>query len=205
MFITPLEQDWPVTAGFGEREPIALPGGGVTLPFHYGIDYAAPAGTPVRATHGGVVEYAGWDYSGYGGGYMVTLDGGDWRSKYMHLLEPPAVRYGQVLAQGEHLGIVGSTGASLGDHLHYEQHHHGVPVDPAPLLRQNTYEIGEDEMFVAIIDGRDWYLVIPQGTGKPKAVILYGESGVAERNEFPQVRFSHANAKKAFWSAVDRA
>lgn len=93
-------------------------------------------GRPVLASYGGTVTEAGINGTlggrtpehpdgprGSGGGYWVKIDhGGRWETMYMHLLEPPMVREGQRVEQGEQIGKVGSTGDSGAAHLHYEQH-----------------------------------------------------------------------------------
>ncbi|MDG4787888.1 M23 family metallopeptidase [Micromonospora sp. WMMD1102] len=93
-------------------------------------------GRPVLASYGGRVTVAGINGSlggrtpespdgprGRGGGYWVKIDhGGKWETQYLHLLEPPLVRVGQRVEQGEQIGLVGSTGNSGAPHLHYEQH-----------------------------------------------------------------------------------
>ncbi|MGB2571235.1 M23 family metallopeptidase [Micromonospora citrea] len=92
-------------------------------------------GRPVLASYAGEVTVAGINGSlgartpddpdgprGRGGGYWVKIDhGGRWETQYLHLLEPPLVRVGQRVAQGEQIGRVGSTGNSGAPHLHYEQ------------------------------------------------------------------------------------
>jgi hypothetical protein len=92
-------------------------------------------GRPVLASYAGTVTEAGVNGSvggrtpddpagprGRGGGYWVKIDhGGKWETQYLHLLEPPRVRAGQRVAQGEQIGRVGSTGNSGAPHLHYEQ------------------------------------------------------------------------------------
>ncbi|MEV4490217.1 M23 family metallopeptidase [Micromonospora coxensis] len=92
-------------------------------------------GRPVLASYAGEVTVAGINGSlgartpddpkgprGRGGGYWVKIDhGGKWETQYLHLLEPPLVRVGQRVAQGEQIGRVGSTGNSGAPHLHYEQ------------------------------------------------------------------------------------
>jgi hypothetical protein len=92
-------------------------------------------GRPVLASYAGTVTEAGINGSlggrtpenpngprGRGGGYLVKIDhGGRWQTQYLHLLEPPLVREGQKVAQGEQIGRVGSTGNSGAAHLHYEQ------------------------------------------------------------------------------------
>ncbi|SCL49118.1 Peptidase family M23 [Micromonospora citrea] len=107
-------------------------------------------GRPVLASYAGTVTVAGINGSlggrtpdnpngprGRGGGYWVKIDhGGKWETQYLHLLEPPLVRVGQRVAQGEQIGRLGSTGNSGAPHLHYEQrrgwekvesHFDGVP------------------------------------------------------------------------------
>ncbi|NTZ41502.1 M23 family metallopeptidase [Altererythrobacter sp. SALINAS58] len=95
---------------------------------HQGIDIAASAGTPIRATANGFVSVAGW-----GGGYglLVTIDHpAGLQTRYAHLSRLN-VRPGQDVAQGDIIGFVGSTGNSTGPHLHYEVRRDGLAVDPA--------------------------------------------------------------------------
>jgi murein DD-endopeptidase MepM/ murein hydrolase activator NlpD len=86
---------------------------------HAGVDFAAPAGTRVRAAGDGVVEFAG-RHGGYGN--MVTLrHRGRTSTVYAHLSRfGPGIRPGQRVAQGDIVGHVGSTGWATGPHLHYE-------------------------------------------------------------------------------------
>lgn len=115
-----------LTSGYGWRN-ISV-GGNL---FHGGIDLAAPVGTPVRAARSGVVTLAGWSGS-YG--YAVYLDHGDGtETRYAHL-SAVLVEVGAVLRQGDTLGLVGSTGASTGPHLHFELRRAGRAVDPLPVL-----------------------------------------------------------------------
>lgn len=120
-----------------------------TYPGHddYDIDLYPVAGQawgrPVLASYAGTVTEAGINGSlggrtpqnpngprGRGGGYLVKIDhGGRWQTQYLHLLEPPLVREGQRVAQGEQLGRVGSTGNSGAAHLHYEQRRNRQKVE----------------------------------------------------------------------------
>ncbi len=125
---------WPVAGR------ITTPYGGCTVAMcpHWGIDIAAPAGTPVRAAADGVVAVIGWDPDGYGR-YIVLAHGGDWRTLYAHLLLAAATRgdltVGRAVGRGDPIGDVGSTGASTGPHLHFEVRRGGVFVDPTAALR----------------------------------------------------------------------
>jgi murein DD-endopeptidase MepM/ murein hydrolase activator NlpD len=94
---------------------------------HRGVDYGAPAGTPVRSVGDGVVEFAGWQ-NGYGN--VVQVRHGKERSTLYAHLSRMDVRKGQSVEQGERLGAVGSTGWATGPHLHFEFHVNGQHVDP---------------------------------------------------------------------------
>lgn len=100
--------------------------------FHGGVDIAANSGTRVVAARSGRVTRAGW-WGTYG--YVVVIDHGDGsETRYAHL-STYAVNAGEVVRQGDHIGAVGSTGASTGPHLHFEIRLGGSAVDPLPYLR----------------------------------------------------------------------
>ncbi len=101
---------------------------------HMGVDYAAPTGTPVRTIGDGVVEFAGVQ-RGYGNVIYIRHRNNQ-MTVYAHLSRI-AVRDGQRVNQGEHIGAVGSTGASTGPHLHLEFRDNGVHVDPLEIARQS--------------------------------------------------------------------
>lgn len=96
---------------------------------HQGTDYAAPVGTPVRATGNGKVTFAG-RRGGYGN--VVELQhGGSFTTLYAHLSRvAPQVRVGARVNQGETIGFVGQTGWATGPHLHYEFRVGNVHRDP---------------------------------------------------------------------------
>ncbi|MEB0135095.1 M23 family metallopeptidase [Actimicrobium sp. CCC2.4] len=100
---------------------------------HTGIDFAAPAGTPVRITADGVVEFAGVR-GGYGN--LVLIRHADDLSTYYGHLQgfSKGLKVGMAVRQGDLLGTVGMTGLATGPHLHYELRRLGRPFDPA-LLR----------------------------------------------------------------------
>jgi len=86
---------------------------------HKGVDYAAPVGTPVRATAGGIVLFAG-EQNGYGNVIHLQHQGA-FSTLYAHLSRfAPALRPGAKIAQGDVIGFVGQTGWATGPHLHYE-------------------------------------------------------------------------------------
>lgn len=98
---------------------------------HSGVDIAAPAGTPVRAANAGIVRLAAYLNAS---GQTVVLDHG-WglTTSYSHLRRL-LVREGQVVAKGEVIGEVGSTGVATGPHLHWAASLYGIFIDPALLL-----------------------------------------------------------------------
>ncbi|HPU00588.1 MAG: M23 family metallopeptidase [Firmicutes bacterium] len=116
---------WPLkgrlTSGFGWRSG----------KFHYGIDLAAPYGTPFYAAAGGRVTYAGYRGS-YG--ILVEVDhGGGCLTRYGHASKA-AVSAGQRISAGQLLGYVGLTGNTTGPHLHFELHMGGKRVNPLAYL-----------------------------------------------------------------------
>jgi peptidoglycan hydrolase-like protein with peptidoglycan-binding domain len=100
--------------------------------FHTGVDYPAPAGTPVASPAAGTVTYAGWLEGGWG--YVVTIATGTGVRIMLAHLSRVDVVLGQRVEQSEEVGAVGSTGNSTGPHLHLEVRVRGAAVDPAPAL-----------------------------------------------------------------------
>jgi murein DD-endopeptidase MepM/ murein hydrolase activator NlpD len=115
------------SSGFGYRiHPILG-----TKRLHAGLDMAAPIGEPIFAAGSGVVRSAGW-----GGGYgnLIQVDHGNGLlTRYAHLSQIK-VTPGQPVAKGTLIGLMGTTGASTGSHLHFETRIHGSPVNPACFL-----------------------------------------------------------------------
>ena len=99
--------------------------------FHSGIDLAAPLDTPVHAAHAGIAALYR-ERGGYGL-YIVIAKDAQLSTLYGHL-DWPLVQQGDVVAAGQTIALMGSTGNSTGPHLHFEVRIAGVPVDPFPLL-----------------------------------------------------------------------
>lgn len=99
---------------------------------HKGHDYAAARGTPIYAAAAGRVLIAGYSYSA---GYWVVIDHGNGLvSKYMHMYQAPYVSAGEYVAKGQHIGGVGTTGQSTGNHLHFQVEEYGVAVNPSKYM-----------------------------------------------------------------------
>jgi murein DD-endopeptidase MepM/ murein hydrolase activator NlpD len=99
---------------------------------HKGVDYAAPIGTPVRATANGTVLLAGRQ-EGYGN--VVHLKNqGAYSTLYAHLSRfAPGMKPGARVMQGQVIGYVGQTGWATGPHLHYEFRVANVQRDPLAI------------------------------------------------------------------------
>lgn len=99
---------------------------------HFGIDIAAPTGTPVVATTDGEVVLAERDLY-YTGGTIILDHGMGITAAYLHL-QTVDVQVGQRVKQGEVIGTVGSTGRSTGAHLDWRVNWFDVRIDPQRLL-----------------------------------------------------------------------
>jgi murein DD-endopeptidase MepM/ murein hydrolase activator NlpD len=122
---------WPssgvVTSRFGWRtHPIFG-----TREFHTGVDIAASGGSPVLAARGGVVLFVGWRV-GYGR-IIIVGHGDGLETAYSHLSKA-TVQIGERVAEGQVIGLVGSTGWSTGPHLFFEIRRNGVPQNPLHYL-----------------------------------------------------------------------
>ncbi|MCW5733794.1 MAG: peptidoglycan DD-metalloendopeptidase family protein [Enhydrobacter sp.] len=126
---TPLNMS-RISSHFGLRRHPVL---GFTR-LHAGVDFAAPAGTPVLAAGAGSVIAARVN-GGYGRWVKIRHDNG-LSTAYAHLSRiASGVRARSRVRQGQVIGFVGSTGLSTGPHLHFELHRGGRPVDPASVAR----------------------------------------------------------------------
>ena len=120
--------DKEISSTFGPRRDPLLG----TPAMHAGLDFRAPAGTPIRAGGAGTVVVAGWN-GGYG--KMVEIDHGNGlHTRYAHM-SSIAVAKGDKIKAGEVVGQVGSTGRSTGPHLHYEIRRDGAAINPYKFIK----------------------------------------------------------------------
>ncbi|MBC7541815.1 MAG: peptidoglycan DD-metalloendopeptidase family protein [Candidatus Sericytochromatia bacterium] len=116
-----------VTSSFGVR----------TDPFtgqaktHKGVEFAAPIGTPIRASRSGKVTFAG-EADGYG--RLVIVDHGQGVETWYAHASAMLVKAGETVKAGQTIAKVGTVGRSTGPHLHFEIRRNGRAVDPWPLL-----------------------------------------------------------------------
>jgi LysM repeat protein len=116
---------------FGPTSFAVEPSFGGYLHFHTGIDLLADYGTPIVAAAGGKVTAAGpADYFGI---RVEVTDSFGLVEVYAHMSQV-AVAVGQEVQQGEKVGYVGSTGLSIGSHLHFQLGVGGIPTAPGPLI-----------------------------------------------------------------------
>lgn len=99
---------------------------------HYGVDVAAPTGTPIRAPAGGVVTLADPDMYFEGG--LVFLDHGQGVTTLTMHMSRVDVKTGDRVEQGDIIGAVGGTGRATGPHLHWGIYWRGAWLDPQLLV-----------------------------------------------------------------------
>jgi hypothetical protein len=116
-----------ITQGFGDTATQYGPHDGLD------IDNGGPSGDPILAMAAGTVYQAFFD-SASGGAGIVRIDHGDgWTTGYAHM-DAIFVAPGEIVAEGDQIGRLDSTGWVSGPHLHYDVTRHNVREDPAPYL-----------------------------------------------------------------------
>jgi murein DD-endopeptidase MepM/ murein hydrolase activator NlpD len=134
---TALRLAWPVlhphiTQGFGPSALLIEPPFGQYAHFHTGIDMADRPGTAILAAAAGIVSVSGSNPGGYGNYVMIVHTNG-YATLYGHL-QASLVKAGDVIAQGQQIALMGSTGLSTGPHVHFELRLNGQPKDPSLYL-----------------------------------------------------------------------
>lgn len=103
---------------------------------HYGLDVAAPRGTPVIAPASGVIRLAEPDFLLEGG--IIIIDHGFGVSSTLFHLNSVEVTPGARVAQGERIGSVGATGRASGPHVDWRVNWRDVRLDPALLVEEKA-------------------------------------------------------------------
>jgi murein DD-endopeptidase MepM/ murein hydrolase activator NlpD len=106
--------------------------------FHSGVDLAAPYGTPYFAAHAGTVVLAAYD-GGYGN--CIKIDHGNGIETVYGHASKLLVTEGEHVNAGDELGLIGSTGFSTGNHLHFEVRIDDVAKDPLPFMLAHGVDI----------------------------------------------------------------
>jgi murein DD-endopeptidase MepM/ murein hydrolase activator NlpD len=130
-----------ISSRFGMREHPFLH----TWRKHTGVDFAAPEGTPVRATADGVVQFAGRE-GGYGNA-VILRHNGQYSTLYGHLRGFARGIHGGVrVDQGDVIGYVGHTGWATGPHLHYEFRIAGIARNPLAVSLPAAVPVPQREL-----------------------------------------------------------
>lgn len=122
-YIWPLPGYSNISSGFGYRSD---PFTGQST-YHSGIDIPAPSGTPIVAAASGQVAWA--NYSTTAGNWIGIDHGNGVYTVYMHM-SALLVSAGQNVSQGQTIGLVGTTGSSTGNHLHFSVRLNGAYTSP---------------------------------------------------------------------------
>lgn len=112
---------------------------------HYGVDYAAPVGTPVYAIGDGKVIETSYNP---GAGRMVRIRHNSvYTSAYLHLRNfGPGIKPDVWVSQGDVIGYVGSSGMSTGPHLDFRIWRNGQPVDPLRIESPPVEPVREENL-----------------------------------------------------------
>lgn len=138
-YVFPCPEYTRVSSPFGMRKH---PTTGVTK-LHDGIDYACPAGKPILATAAGTVSASG-PVSGWGKRIMIS-HGNGLITLYAHASKL-LVSKGDKVKAGQTIALVGSTGNSTGNHLHFGMYFNGTARDPAKYVSpKDTNSVYSDE------------------------------------------------------------
>jgi murein DD-endopeptidase MepM/ murein hydrolase activator NlpD len=126
----------PISYGFGPRSACSF-----CSTYHLGVDFTPGSGVPIQAITEGVVSEVNLDSGGLGNHVIIdhVVNGQRVQSVYAHMQWGSIkVAVGQPVSVGTIVGLVGSTGASTGAHLHLEIHIDGTPIDPFAWLKANA-------------------------------------------------------------------
>ena len=125
-FIWPVEA--PISGVYGSQRIL----NGEPRQPHYGVDMAAPVGTPVAAPAAGIVRLAEPDLYFTGG--TVIIDHGHGLSSTLRHMDSVAAIVGQRVKHGDIVGTVGETGRATGPHLDWRMNWHDARIDPQLLV-----------------------------------------------------------------------
>lgn len=139
-YATPADTGWwrpvpgPFTSEYGPRRLICN-ASGCSSPFHQGIDFGDPCGTPIRAINAGVVTFVG---NGGAFGQRVIIDHGNGINSYYGHIETGSflVTEGEEVDGGQSIAGVGDTGVVTGCHLDLKITIDGDNTDPEPFLTE---------------------------------------------------------------------
>ena len=117
---------------------------------HQGVDFAAPAGTPIMAAGTGHIEFVG--NNGGAGKYIRIKHLNGYKTSYSHLSKyASGIQKNVKVRQGQVIGFVGNTGLSTGPHLHYEVIFNGKRINPMKMKLPSGKQLKDKnlEIFLA--------------------------------------------------------
>lgn len=120
--------DWPapgiLSGVFGSRRI----DNGIPMSPHFGVDMAAPTGTPIHAPADGVVSISDDQY--LSGGFTLIDHGQGVSTSYLHQSRR-LVKAGDAVRRGQRIGLIGATGRATGPHLHWAMNWFQLRLDPS--------------------------------------------------------------------------
>lgn len=177
-----------------------------------GTDYETPYGTDIRMADNGYISYIDNSNSGAEGRRLrIQLDNGQ-VVDYIHLSRI----YGHINQRVEHgqrgIALSGASGYDndwyYGAHVHvtlrpdkYAPYTSSIDFEPYTRATEVEKEEEEEPMFIANVKG-SWFLVVPQGSNKPRAVVLGADSG-ADNSGIPVLTFNWEDSINQLKNAVD--
>lgn len=112
---------------------------------HWGVDFAARSGTPIKATGDGKITYMG--RKGGFGRFIEIKHSDKYYTRYAHLLRyKKSLKKGTYVKRGQVIGYVGRSGLSTGSHLHYEIRVNGKAINPLTISFPQTHAIKQQDM-----------------------------------------------------------
>ncbi len=142
---------------------------------HLGTDYAAPYGTPIYAVGKGVVEKAA--YTRGNGRYVKIRHNKVYETQYLHMSKiAKGIKKGAVVAQGEVIGYVGSSGLATGPHVCFRFWKNGRQVNFQKQVLPRAKPL-PDEVLPAFMEVRDQYLELLNMNDKPAGELALATSG----------------------------
>lgn len=120
-----------------EYGPRTHPVSGEPNKMHKGIDFAAPAGTPIHTPVSGKVIVNKYSPKGYGN-YVTIEDNSGGKHIFGHMRDKSPLAVGTQVTRGDQVGVVGTTGSSTGNHLHYQVNTNDRSVNPDAYLSTYT-------------------------------------------------------------------
>jgi len=139
-----------ISSGFSQRRfhPITK-----AWKAHPAIDYAAPAGTPIRSVGNGTIAEKG--FTSGNGNYVKIRHNAGYESLYLHMSRfGRGIANGRKVTQGQVIGYVGSTGLATGPHLCFRMYKNGSPVNPLRVKSAAEAPVSEKNLaeFLALAD-----------------------------------------------------